>query len=79
MKTLAITLSAVLLAACGGGGSAPADAGTAQPPAVPPPPGTAFFVTVQDLVRGTPDDTEPADVEGIALDDSAEGEAQALE
>lgn len=78
MRAPAIALSAVLLAACGGGGGPAPDAGTAQPPAAPPS-GTAFFITLQNLVRGTPDDTEPAGVEGITLDAADDGEPHALE
>lgn len=76
MKTLAITLAAALLAACGGGSPG---VDTTMQHAVPPPSGAAFFATVQELVRTTPDDTEPAGVDGIASDDSADGEPQALE
>ena len=73
-------LFAGMLTACGGGGGS--DTGmmdTPAPPAAPPVPGDAFTAAMVALVRNAPDDTEPADVEGVMLTKPEGGEPVAVE
>lgn len=64
---LAALSTALLLTACGGSSGS---GGAVTPPVVTPPPVTmadAFYSTVLGLIGSSPEDKEPAAIEGAAL------------
>lgn len=68
MKQLAlITALALALSACGGSRHTESSPPPPAPPAPPVSMVDAFFAAVRDLIASSPDDTEPAAIDSVAV------------